>query len=92
MAPSRRLPNMKSAREKPTKLVTDFSTPASAHLTLKSAEEAGEEAERQESQGARYQHGPKSQRHYEAAIVSYKLSNQLVTSVYFIHSVERNLM
>ena len=81
MAPSRRLPNMKSGREKLSKVVTDFSTPASAHLTLRTAEEASEEAERQESQGARYQHGAKSSRHYEAAVVCYTLANQLVPYV-----------
>lgn len=77
MAPSRRLPDMKGGRQKAAKVVTDFTTPASAHATLKTREDATGEAERQESQGARYQHGSKSLRHYQAAIVCLKLVDQL---------------
>ena len=78
MAPSCRLLDMKGGRQKAAaKIVTDFTSPESANLTLKTIEEATEEAERQESQGARYQHGAKSLRHYLAAIVCLKLAHKL---------------
>ncbi|KAK4692755.1 hypothetical protein P7C70_g9063, partial [Phenoliferia sp. Uapishka_3] len=73
---------IKKATPKSKTIQIDFSSTESAFNSVqwKDADDWLQEAERQESNGERYQHGPKALRHYQNAIISYSIASKISPS------------